>query len=404
MFLLKNNVKIIIGDNMNIIDHTCPGCDAPLNYNVEKEKWICEYCGNEYTLADLKDNIEEFDNLDTNKITEYECSNCGAKVVTGDTTASTTCMYCGSSIIIKKNLVNDYHPDYIVPFKHNEEQIIEMFFNSIDPKKMCPKAFKNPNNIVRMTKLYVPFWFVSCDVMASVKGIIYKKGKNRDVNIHYRRLGSLELVDAPIKAKSIIPEEVIRGIEPFDLSEAKDFAYPYLAGMWAEAYDVTKDDVEKSEIKSVMEKEVINKLLKTATLFPNEYPPMEKNVFKSNYKFKYVLLPVWFIVINYNGRDYYFCVNDQTGKKYGEVPIKKDELITNIIIRSIITAVIFFFLLMVNIYLAGIVMYALSYFFVFKYHEHIHEIYDNKKVKRNINTYIDEAKFTLMDSTDEESW
>ena len=37
----------------------------------------------------------------------------------------------------------------------------------------------------------------------------------------------------------------------------------------------------------------------------------------------YALLPVWLLVSHYNGKDYHFAMNGQTGKLIGTLPVSK---------------------------------------------------------------------------------
>lgn len=40
---------------MKVSDHKCIKCNAELKFNPEKQKWICEYCGEEYNINELND-------------------------------------------------------------------------------------------------------------------------------------------------------------------------------------------------------------------------------------------------------------------------------------------------------------------------------------------------------------
>ena len=386
---------------MNVADHKCSSCGAPLNYNTEKQLWYCNYCKKSYKLEDLKENIKKIENTPTNSLEEYECPNCGAKVLTSSTTSSTVCIYCGNSVIIKKRVVKDYHPDFIIPFINEEDNIINLLFDNIDPMHLCPKDFKNRNNISRIARLYVPYWLVSCEVMGSIKGIVYTESDNSSTNLHYRRLGVMKLNSIPIKAKSNIPPQVLNGIEPFNFENAKKFEYPYLAGMWAESYDISKDDVEKSELKNVIEDNLIYRLLRTVTLFPKDYPPMEKSVFKSNYSFNYILLPVWFIVMKYNNRDYYYCVNDQTGKVEGETPINNKKMTKDLALQSLIimsVAMILFAVLNIRLFvLLGLIGVILI---VCIYNNKVRKKYFNVEKETSIEDYINKADLKILDSND----
>ena len=46
-----------------------------------------------------------------------------------------------------------------------------------------------------------------------------------------------------------------------------------------------------------------------------------------NYKSSKVLLPVWFLSVNYKGKTYTFVMNGQTGKIVGDVPRKISKII-----------------------------------------------------------------------------
>ena len=86
---------------MNTADHKCESCGAPLDFNIKTQTWICKYCKKEYTLDMLKNNINKYNNIPINNIDVYECKNCGAKVIGSDTIASTKCLYCRNTVIIK---------------------------------------------------------------------------------------------------------------------------------------------------------------------------------------------------------------------------------------------------------------------------------------------------------------
>ena len=41
---------------------------------------------------------------------------------------------------------------------------------------------------------------------------------------------------------------------------------------------------------------------------------------------KYALMPVWMMTFNYEGKNYLYSMNGQTGKTYGELPCDKGKL------------------------------------------------------------------------------
>ena len=89
---------------MEVLDHKCPACRAKLPFNPVTQRWDCEYCGNSYTLEQLKEfeskerekNKNETENkkIDNDIYADvYECPNCGANIKDATKVA---CDYCGT--------------------------------------------------------------------------------------------------------------------------------------------------------------------------------------------------------------------------------------------------------------------------------------------------------------------
>ena len=89
------------------ISEKCITCNAPLKYNAKSDLFICEYCGNKFTINDLNDYKKKVETLEkkenkkkkntTFSADAYHCENCGANIILGENTASTSCIYCKSS-------------------------------------------------------------------------------------------------------------------------------------------------------------------------------------------------------------------------------------------------------------------------------------------------------------------
>ena len=101
------------------MDYKCRNCGGELAFNPQSGKLKCKYCDTEYDLSEYEDHkghdhmpeipsfegekaVEKgFDKAtdDTTDVKEdlrlYQCSNCGAEVVTDKTTTATSCVFCG---------------------------------------------------------------------------------------------------------------------------------------------------------------------------------------------------------------------------------------------------------------------------------------------------------------------
>ena len=119
---------------MDVLNHECPACGANILFNPESGEWDCKYCGESFEIDDFKKYDEEMDkkastsadsNINKNiDMDEYECQNCGARVVTDKNTTATSCVYCGSTTIIKNRLQGEFAPSKIIPFSVVKEKAV----------------------------------------------------------------------------------------------------------------------------------------------------------------------------------------------------------------------------------------------------------------------------------------
>ncbi len=68
----------------------------------------------------------------------YTCPSCGAELICDETTAATSCPYCGNTTIVPGQLSGARKPDYIIPFKLSKEDAVAALKNHY--KKKAPSA------------------------------------------------------------------------------------------------------------------------------------------------------------------------------------------------------------------------------------------------------------------------
>ena len=122
----------------------------------------------------------------------------------------------------------------------------------------------------------------------------------------------------PVDGSSKMPDDLMESIEPFDFSEAVDFQTAYLSGFFANRYDVTADDsVERANtrIKNRTEAE-----FKKTTKGYDSVVTAASSMRLSESTEHYALYPVWILNTKWNGNDYMFAMNGQTGKFTGNLP------------------------------------------------------------------------------------
>ena len=347
-----------------ITNYQCPACTGPLHYAGDSGMLECEYCGGKYTVAEIEKLYKEKDQsaaaaqaqaeaqqtaptqseaegqwdyggagddwgADAQHMKSYNCPSCGAELICDDTTAATSCPYCGNPSIVPGQFTNVLRPDYVLPFKLDKQAAVNALKKYYRGKKLLPKAFAAQNHIEEIKGVYVPFWLfdgkADADMrFAATRVQSFVRGDERvTITEHYqvRRAGTVDFERIPVDASSKMPDAHMDAIEPFDYGELKAFSTAYLPGYLANKYDVSADDCaaradERAEntAASIMQESVTG----YATCIPQG-----RQVKLRRGSVKYALMPVWMLSTQWNGKNFLFAMNGQTGKLIGDLPVSK---------------------------------------------------------------------------------
>ena len=337
---------------MKALDNKCPSCSASINYDPKKELWHCEYCDSDFTLEELNKRSSNASSEENNKIEEsidvdsYTCKNCGATVMADTNTASTFCVYCGNTTILKNKLTGIYAPKYIIPFKNTKDEIIENFKGLQKGRPLMPKFFNNPKNIDKITGIYIPFWLFDIGIKGNVVFTANRVTSWTSGNYEYTKTDYYELERGadltfnkiPADGSSRFDDKLMQSLEPFEYKKMEKYNHAYLSGFLAEKYDVGKEETEK-----IVKERAINTTLSMMRSTCSGYSAvLEKNLNLNNNtrNVSYVLLPVLMLNVNYRGKNYTFAMNGQTGKIVGNIPVHIGKAIAMWIINFILILVI----------------------------------------------------------------
>ena len=333
-------------DVIQTVTYQCPNCNAALEYDNALGRFRCFYCdstfsdieirnifGNRDSRVDLETNEPE---LTEDQMTEeefsgasalYSCPNCGAGVICDTLTASTRCHFCHTPVILSGRLSGEYKPDVIIPFCTTREDAEAKFKGFTKGKFLLPSGFVAEAQLQNISALYVPYWLKSGQTLAhltatghtvhswTVGNTTYTHTKVYNVE----RDAELVFVRVPYDGSKRIDDSLMESIEPFDYSGIKPFSMSYLSGCAAEKYDVTKEEAAPrldERIGKAAEQE-IRRMAAVYTSLHN----VHCDISYANQQYVYALLPVWFLNYHYNGKDYEFAVNGQTGTMFGELPV-----------------------------------------------------------------------------------
>lgn len=329
-------------------EYKCPCCGGAIAFDSKVQKMKCPYCDTEFEMEALASYDEELQNEtaeemvwentagsewqdgESDGLNAYVCKSCGGEIVADETTAATSCPFCGNPVVMMGQFSGNLKPDYVIPFKIDKKAAKAALKKHYSGKRLLPKVFQDENHIDEIKGLYVPFWLFETDAEASIR---YKATRVRtwsDQNYNYtstsfysvNRGGKIGFAQVPVDGSTKMADELMEAIEPFDFSEAVDFQTAYLAGYLADKYDVdSAQSIERANerIKKSTEEAFAATVSGYATVVP-EYT----NIRLKDSSAKYALYPVWLLNTTWNGQKYTFAMNGQSGKFVGDLPMDKN--------------------------------------------------------------------------------
>jgi len=344
-----------------VTNYQCPACTGPLQFNAETGKLNCEFCGSVYAPEEIEALYAEKDekaaenkakadekrekakaaeddgwdmsglNSDWNAegMRAYNCPSCGAELICDENTAVTSCPYCGNPTVVPGQLSGMLKPDFVIPFKVKKQAAVAALKKHYEGRPFLPNAFKNENHIEEIKGVYVPFWLfdgeADCEAVYDCGRTHTYRAGNYDVihtdHFDVMRQGKVSFERIPVDGSTKMPDDYMDSIEPFDYSELKPFSTGYMPGYLADKYDISAEECSKRA-----DERAINTAEQCLCNSVTGYTSMtqrHKDVRLHRGEVKYALLPVWLLSTRWNGENWLFAMNGQTGKFVGKLPVDK---------------------------------------------------------------------------------
>ena len=344
----------------DILEYKCPCCGGAIEFNSRLQKMKCPYCDTEFELDTLKQFEEEdqkeakapqwdADNVaqsneqigDDGTFKTYVCDSCGGEIITDDSTAATSCPYCGNPVVVPKQFEGMLKPDLIIPFKLDKKQAEQKLKEHLKGKILLPRLFRSENRIKEVKGIYVPFWLYSSDADAEIQCRATKVRTWRTSDYEYTetshflvsRGGQIAFDNVPADGSRKMDDTLMEAIEPYNFQEAVPFQQAYLAGYLADRYDVNVNeriDRARDRIRVCTERA----FRKTVRGYNGGASVKDSNVQIHNASYWYAMYPVWLLNTTWHGQKFTFAMNGQTGKMVGDLPIDKSKFWKSVGIRT----------------------------------------------------------------------
>lgn len=325
---------------MSTITYKCPNCGAALQFDVDSQKWKCDFCVSSFdkdaisTLEEMlheeehQEAHEEYTDPDTG-LRSYSCNSCGAEIVTDDTTAATFCYYCHNPAIIPSQLAGEFKPSKVIPFKIDRAKATEAFVKWCKKKPLLSRDYMKSSQLKLLSGIYIPFWLFDCDVTGEITADArnirtWSSGDKRYTETKYyyvSRTAAASFDGIPADGSKKAEDKLMETLEPFDYSQMEPFSMSYLSGYMAERYDVNHEEVFGRIQQRV--NQYTDKLLRDTIHGYSSVHVTSCSTDIRSANASYVLLPTWIFTYNYKGKIYIFAMNGQTGKIAGSLPVSK---------------------------------------------------------------------------------
>lgn len=323
-----------------VTNYQCPACTGPLHYVGESGMLECDYCGSKYSAAEIEAMYADKERAsadaapidrswgsEAENMRAYSCPSCGAELICDATTAATSCPYCGNPTVVPSQFAGTLKPDYIIPFHLGKDAAVNALKQHCKGKPLLPRRFSEQSHLEEVQGVYVPFWLYDGegDVDATfemTRSTEYREGKFLVTETqHFRaeRSGRVGFEHVPVDASKKMADEYMDSIEPYDYSDLIPFSTAYLPGYLADRYDVSANEsAERAERRC--RQSCLDAAASTVVGYES-CTPLSADVHLKFGRARYALMPVWMLHTKWNGKDYQFSMNGQTGKFIGDLPV-----------------------------------------------------------------------------------
>ncbi|MDR1790202.1 MAG: hypothetical protein LBR20_00800 [Propionibacteriaceae bacterium] len=332
---------------MAVLEYKCPNCGGAISFDATAQQMKCPYCESTFDVQALiqHDKLlsqpqpdesvnfgyeeQQYADGELAGMVVYSCTSCGGEIVGSEVMGATSCPFCGNPVVVTSKFSGDLRPDAVIPFKLTKEQALAALKQHYLGKKLLPKVFKDQNHLDEIKGIYVPYWLFDADAVADLAyhATTVSTWSDSD-NIYTRtshysvlRAGALGFNLVPMDGSSRMDDAMMESIEPFDFSQAVDFQTAYLAGFFADRYDVTAEQAQTH-----VADRVVNSTASAFRRTVSGYASVtteRQSIQLQNGKVRYALLPVWVLSTSWEGNAYTFAMNGQTGKFVGDLPMDK---------------------------------------------------------------------------------
>lgn len=337
------------------ITYKCPSCGSAMEFDGPAQMLKCNHCElglsveeyeKQYGSGEEKAKADQSGESSDNNVKIYHCQSCGAELVTDEFTAATICGFCGNPSLVEDRLSGEFQPSLVIPFKIDKEKAKDIYRNWIKKGALTPRTLATKSTIEKITGIYAPFWLYDYDATDHMEAEatttrVERHGDEEwiftDHYLIYREVNA-DFVQIPADASEKMPDDAMDKMEPFDYNELTGFKMPYLAGYFSEKYNYAAEEMEKRTRDRA--DNYITDITRGTINGYSTVNVLRNEIDSENTRHDYALFPIWMLNYRYEGKNFQFMLNGQTGKIVANRPISRKRAFAWFGIISAVTFII----------------------------------------------------------------
>ena len=348
----------------------CPSCGAKVEFDPTKRALACPYCGYSSAIAKAADtgavaerDYEEYlhkveqggGEVIAGRSSETRCTGCGAMVLLEDKVVTEACPFCGTHLENKPEAAAKMlPPESLAPFALDLRAARTAFSRWLEGLWFAPSELRKLANLGQLSGVYVPYWTYDTMTFSRYSGL--RGDDYTDTETYTTRDAQGNLVtetrtvirtrwspvsgevqhffdDVLVCGSKSIPDHLVEGMEPWDLSKLEGFNPDFLSGFKTERYAVGLETGLKIA-KQMMEPEIYR--LIRQDIGGDHQQVQQKQTRYTAVTFKHTLLPVWVANYRYREKLFQILVNGRTGLVSGERPWSWWKIVRLILLIAIV--------------------------------------------------------------------
>lgn len=329
--------------------YECPNCGSNLKFDIAAQQMLCSHCS---TAVDPYSIQKEHDAEESNEydVTVFRCTQCGAELLSEDTTAATFCSFCGSTAVLDSRIGKGRRPAHIIPFLKTKEDCKAAYASMMRRAVFAPKELKDQEYIEKFRGIYMPYWVYSFEKKGQItfQGSESRQRGDYLVTKHYDITSRVDASYEGISfdAAASFSDDLSGAIAPYDMAAGKRFTPAFLSGFYADAGDVDSS-VYKQDARDMAAEDGFARIAGDRECSRYHVKDTGNAVSLKNAlapectSAESAMFPIWFLSYRKGDRVAYAVVNGQTGKAAADLPVDRKKYL----IGSLLLAIPLFVLL-----------------------------------------------------------